>query len=1492
MKHTMLKCLSLVMALATLVSVCALPAIVQAATPCNHYAYTTFGEDSADYVGVKESTCTEWGGKVYTCPKCNKDFVDSRDWENGDYKPLGHNFVEVEGSRTNPTLTEDGEYTEKCTRCDATNVVKLSATKCTLNGKKCDYTVTNTATCTEEGVITKTCKVCGDVVTEASPALGHTWDQGTIVDAPECGTHKEVVGGVEVDVPNYGTIKFVCTVEGCDGERVDDKVLPAQDNHKWEWHDAVAVTCGADGNTAGYTCVYCDAVDGYQVIKSTGHTIEKLLNADELKAAGLENVALGCVDEVIWGYCSVCKQNVDVSNATATGTGVYTKDYLGKEGQTWTGNHYVKVETVVDDNGDPVYVSKTQVQQAVTAYNKVTMFIVAEATCTTGAMLSCNVDGCEFGGKFGTKTPHNWTHDVEATCESYGYKVCGGCGATAGYADEDGNPVPGMEKYNIQPHTNEGWAVVVNPDTNLPELKYVVNTITVVGPGCTTYGYDEFVCIWCEKTIQRKDEKAAPLGHITDPEKGAIVIEAKAATCTEPGCTEGFTCGRGDACSDKSINKVSTPIDAKGHDWEYHAELPANCQYGIHNGYLCKVCGIEKADFIPTVIKGAKDPSQHVFDGSKQLITEPTCSKPGLVRNYCIYCFDVEPSVLTPTHHSFEIVENGVVVGYQNPIGMVPATCQSKGYYVYFCTNENCDITFGEGGEFKAGSSETVIILQEDVEITTGIVIPNDDYAGIFGDSAIVVEYRYVHANYFDFDKNDTENDQYVPHYNHDGYTPYHVDYETLAFTLDWDGVPHDSDDKIGAEVGGAIVNNVGSCGVKSWFEYDCSTCGTRYQELRNDKYGPTGSCVESAPFNSAATCTTPGFTGRVVCTRCGDIIVEGTEVLAAHTYDKSETAEIPYTGKTLPGCLTPGWDEHGYCTVCKAEAWTNKVDPTGHTAGILTDLQFRNCYVDGWDAHYNCINGTCDAVVNNANLVDDEGNPLTGDALTAALKDQDNWVDGGISAKVAGEHINGYKAKLGHNMVKAGTDLYGCMDDGYVWYVCSYEGCDHVYVENNYYFGFANHRYTDTRDYHAREDGTLIECFESHLFCDNKVQELKTSNNTTTIVLVDCDDDWFVNEGEVLPHTNKVPETIKGFNNCTEWDKDQDHVCVYCEIDYNFKKVHELSGNYKANHQDADCKNWQHDVYTCNVCDYEWIENVVEEYGDHVWGAVNTVAPSYTAPGYTDYECGVCGETKQTTTDALEGVKIDISADNKFEAWELFDGSIVAVKVSTSAYNVGATSIKVTMTYNVDVFTFVGFSADNKFGKASFDGLANTNYVPNATNAAYGADGIVTMVSVAEKTAAGELQNVNLVGKETYMTLYFRVASDATTQAAPFGFEIVESTATEENTQILGVTTDATTGKLVTTPVTTVVGDAIELATEINKIADINGDLIIGMEDVEAMRKLILKAEGYTAPVAGAADINKDGKVDIDDYALLQKYILGMIDYTALADELVGTAL
>lgn len=48
----------------------------------------------------------------------------------------------------------------------------------------CDYqTNTKEATCTEKGLITKTCKICDNVVTEEIPAKGHSWGEWTVTKA-------------------------------------------------------------------------------------------------------------------------------------------------------------------------------------------------------------------------------------------------------------------------------------------------------------------------------------------------------------------------------------------------------------------------------------------------------------------------------------------------------------------------------------------------------------------------------------------------------------------------------------------------------------------------------------------------------------------------------------------------------------------------------------------------------------------------------------------------------------------------------------------------------------------------------------------------------------------------------------------------------------------------------------------------------------------------------------------------------------------------------------------------------------------------------------------------------------------------------------------------------------------------------------------------------------------------------------------------------------
>ncbi len=1409
MKHTMLKCLSLVLALATLVSVCALPAIAASVTPCNHYAY----EEEWTYIGEKDPTCTEYGGKVYLCPNCDQQFVDSRDWANNEYKPLGHDWEEVD--RQDATLTEDGWVDYECTRCDAEKREPLSATKCE---DGCDFDIVDTATCTEAGTKTMTCTVCGNVETVASPAKGHTWDEGEIVKAPICGFQEDEDGDLILDendnpIPNYGIIKFTCTV--CeDGERIDDKVLPHATSHKWEWIDALPTACGVAGCKAGYKCHYCDAdypvaAEDYEYLPAPEHQLVPKTDDEH------QNTPLGCVDEVIWAECSVCFVWVDISDRTATGTGV---DSLGTP---WYGNHYIEM----NEDG---YTLKDKAT---------TMILVTRATCDSAAIYKCSVAGCTHVTAVGTKKPHNFDTDgdglpnvTEATCTSYGFMTCKDCGATAGYKDMDGNIL--YPEFNKKPHE------AINE-----------NAYTITEAGCVTPSYKIYTCKWCQ--LPQQDEVAPANGHTK------VETLAQLPNCTEGGWTYGWVCELDDECDGKSEwfgVTESTPVGPLGHEWEYKTGLPANCKYGVHDGQICKRCGIENLAFTPTQDNLQKDPNAHVWDAERKLYTAPTCTKPGLSRDYCALCNAENENEISPLHHSFEVVNaEGEVIAFQNPVGQVPALCNANGYNVYFCTNENCDIAD---------------------DTTYGNKYTYTDADG--------VEYISIGAGSISLSLN--LKDRYNTHYDSVSYTYNPVDdvFEVVYST------DHDADGKPGVLVGPEVVagtKNPVHCGTYSYFEYVCDHCAYTYNKNLSDDYGLTGNHVASDPFNVGATCTVPGWIGRVQCTRCDIIMNQGTQTTAAHTFDTTiTTGPNAYRENVAPTCLDYGFEKAGYCTVCQGYAMENPVNPTGHAVGNQTPAQSANCYQAGWDAHFNCANDDCDYVLNNAALVDaTTGAALTGDALAAAIANVDNWVHSigvNIGTTADPEYINGYVPMREHDMVYAGTDLYACMDDGYVWFECSYAGCDHVAVEANFYFGFYNHRHTGDADY------SEYECESSYLTCENKVQAWERD----TIVLVLCGNVLTVREvDETKSHLNAATEIILGLDECKNWVETQDHVCTTCETDFTFEVIHERIGNYDEFHQDANCKNYKHDVNTCYDCGYIWITGVVEGYGNHVERVVDSAAATHIAGGYTKYECTVCGATRQTTTNALPGVLVDLSYANKHAGYAIFDGSIVAIKVSTSAFNVGASSIKIVLNYNANVFEYVGFSANNDFGTASYDVLAaESAYNPNATNVAYGANGVVTMVSVAENTVNGVLQNEILNGKEDYMTLYFRVANDATASNEDMAFEVasVEILAVKEVT-VQGVTTK------VTAPVDDVtVGDEVDLTGEILKIADINGDGFIALEDVEAMRKLVLMDAAYEAPVAGAADINKDGVVNGLDYALLQKKILGILDYEALANELVGSAL
>lgn len=86
--------------------------------------------------------------------------------------------------------------------------------------------VTKDATCTEDGVKTYTCTVCGGSKTEAIPALGHTWDEGVVTKEPTC--------------TEAGVMTYTCTVCG----ETESEDIPAL-GHTWG-DDDICDICGAE----------------------------------------------------------------------------------------------------------------------------------------------------------------------------------------------------------------------------------------------------------------------------------------------------------------------------------------------------------------------------------------------------------------------------------------------------------------------------------------------------------------------------------------------------------------------------------------------------------------------------------------------------------------------------------------------------------------------------------------------------------------------------------------------------------------------------------------------------------------------------------------------------------------------------------------------------------------------------------------------------------------------------------------------------------------------------------------------------------------------------------------------------------------------------------------------------------------------------------------------------------------------------------------------
>ena len=199
------------------------------------------------------------------------------------------------------TCTEAGISTRTCTVCGAEETLTVPA----LGHKFGEWTETKAATCTEPGVSTRTCTVCGEAKeTKDIPALGHKFGEWTETKAATC--------------TEPGVSTRTCTV--C-GEAKETKDIPALGHKFGEWTETKAATCTETG-VSTRTCTVCGEAKETKDIPALGH---KFGEWTETKAATCTETGVST------RTCTVCGEAKETKDIPALGHKAGTTYFMDKD---------------------------------------------------------------------------------------------------------------------------------------------------------------------------------------------------------------------------------------------------------------------------------------------------------------------------------------------------------------------------------------------------------------------------------------------------------------------------------------------------------------------------------------------------------------------------------------------------------------------------------------------------------------------------------------------------------------------------------------------------------------------------------------------------------------------------------------------------------------------------------------------------------------------------------------------------------------------------------------------------------------------------------------------------------------------------------------------------------------------------------------------------------------------------------------------------------